>query len=730
MAAQDFGSGLLAGFQGASAMAQQRRDEAARDRELTQRDATLAQRRTEFDESVRQFEKTYKIDAAKEARDQSLFDMGMTQQAANNTIAEATNIGLFNPASGNFSLDTGKLTELLGSKNQTASQLLIDAANRQNSIEGFKFTDYQVAEDGSIVVTGEYEDGSPGVLTEDGSSDPTSRVATFTPAQAASLVSDDFINVTNASSILSGQKGVAFLAFRGANSADIAQAQRVRTLQANVLPAIDSSGDVGLSRQFRSVLADAGSSEEKIAILEDQATSLGIELPKIQTEGELVPFTPIYDADKEAAEGVGRRKTMRGASPTVSIPEGKLKAIDSRIRVAEQKLESPDLSDERRLAIQSQLNQLDANRRGVIDAENNRNLEIVTSEIGDLQRGLDRAAPARKEYWQSQLDEKKAVKTQLEEALGLRTQVMGSQEYKNLEEQVFTRLDAMTPEQVDEAVDNGDLTFTPEQIGVMRQRLQESNITSMQQISELPSNEQLAYRALLAVIAPDQSARDQARTEMSNLTETGTLSLSAQEAGEQGINQTNALTNLRNSITRQLELERNLTVDQRARIDKAATEATKFGEETVNTFFGEESDGLTARSARKYTTTILPRIMTRASSAALPEEQQIYQAAINQGVSLAVAGYAAEEEGGFSETLYSFFRIDAEDVVSSTDFDLSRVGVDMKNGRPATFYYTGPDGVIADERIRATALRNLDDNLYNIVAEAAQKNVEAARSRR
>ena len=122
--------------------------------------------------------------------------------------------------------------------------------------------------------------------------------------------------------------------------------------------------------------------------------------------------------------------------------------------------------------------------------------------------------------------------------------------------------------------------------------------------------------------------------------------------------------------------------------------------------------------------------MTRASSAALPEEQQIYQAAINQGVSLAVAGYAAEEEGNFAETLYSFFRIDAEDVVSSTDFDLSRVGVDMRGGRPATFYYTGPDGRIADQRIRATALRNLDDNLYNIVVDAAQKNVEAARSRR
>lgn len=727
MAAQDFGSGLLAGFQGASAMAQQRRDEAARDRELTQRDATLAQRKAEFDENVKQFEKTYKISAAQEAREQSKFDIGMSQLAADNTISAAINVGLYNPASGNFSLSTDRLTELLGSKDQTARQLLIDAANRQNPTEGFKFTDYQTAEDGSIVVTGEYEDGSPGVLTEDGSSDPNARVATFTPDQAASLVSDDFINVTNASSILSGQRGVAFLGFSGANSADLAQAQRERTLQANVLSAIDSSGDVGLSRQFRSVLADAGSKEEKISILEDQATSLGIELPKIQTEGELVDYTPTGRL-VTAGPPVTDRRGQTSARRVTQARRAGISRLDTNIANLENKLTTAK-SDAERDNIQEQLSELDGERRGLVDAENNANLELVTSEISELRSKFDKAAPARKEYWQERLDEKKAAKTQLEEALGLRTQVMGSQEYKNLEEQVFTRLDAMTPDQVDEAVDNGDLTFTPEQVGVMRQRLQESNITSVQQISELPSNEQLAYRALLAVIAPDQTARDQARTEMSNLVETGTLSMSAKEAAELQVD-------VGTLNTRIAELRRNLRndeynteEDQQTRIDAASTLSTGFIADTNEIFFGEDGSerNLNARSARRYSRQVLPQILTTAARAASPEEAQLFQAALNTGVSLTMAGYAAEEEGGFAESFYSFFRPDSVDVATGTDFDLARVRLDGTPDAPEAFYYVDAGGGRTDERVIATDLQDLDDKVYAIVLDAAKKNSAAAR---
>ena len=732
MAAQDFGSGLLAGFQGASAMAQQRRDEAARDRQLTQRDAALAQRKTEFEESIRQFDKAYGLDEratniaeGQESRSATEFDIGLRARENDGLITIAGNSGYFTP--GKLNLDTDSLTQGLISGETGAARLALASANRQNKIPGFTFTNVRTLEDGSLVVEGEYEDGRPGVATENGTDDPADPVLTFTPDRLAKLISDDFVVTANESSILGGAKGLTYLAMTGANDADIANINRVRSAQTAVINAVEETGDVGLARQFKGVLAAAESDAEKLSILEEQAAAMGIELPKIQTEGELVEYEPFStELDSDVLSKPAEDASLKSRNRML----GRLPLLDKKLNEARTKFDAAT-SEEEKDEIMLNIDDLSRRRQDIIDTQNNVSLEAVSAEIKDLRAKQNKAyLPELKERYQSQLDERTAVKTQLEEALGIRTPIMGSQAYKQLESQVFSRLEAMTPDQVDQAVDNGELTFTPESIQVMRQRLEEANVTSTQDLTKLPTTEQLAYRALLAVIAPDQSARDQFRDEMTNLKETSTLSLSAQEAGEQGINQTNALTNLRNAISRQRELERNLNNDELDRVDDAAKEATKFGEETIDVFFGEESNGLTARSARKYTTTILPRIMTRASSAALPEEQQIYQAAINQGVSLAVAGYAAEEEGGFAETLYSFFRIDAEDVVSSTDFDLSRVGVDMRGGRPATFYYTGPDGRIADERIRATALRNLDDNLYNIVVEAAQKNVEAARFRR
>jgi len=727
--AQDFGSGLLAGFQGASAMAQQRRDTAARDRQLSQRDAELTQRKIEFEESIRQFDKSYGLDERATLIAEGVEGRAATESAIRRRANEADaliniagNGGYFTP--GKLNLATESLAQGLSSNETGAKRLALASANRQNKIPGFEFTNLRALEDGSLVVEGEYEDGRSGVATENGTDDPADPVLTFTPERLAKLINDDFIITANESSVLGGAKGLSYLAMSGANDADIANINRLRSAQTTVVNAVEEAGNVGLTRQFKGVLAAAESDAEKLAILEDQAAAMGIELPKMQAEGTLVDYGPTGDLMAADPSMTARR----GRSSVTRLTESRRAAIrrlDTNITKLEDRLKTAK-SDPERDNIQEQLSELDGERSGLVTNENKSNLDLVNTEITDLQSKFDKAAPARKEYWQERLDEKKSVRVQLEEALGIRTPIMGSEAYKQLESQVFSRLDAMTPEQVDQAVDSGELTFTPESIQVMRQRLQEANVTSTQDLTNLPSTEQLAYRALLAVIAPDQSARDQFREEMSNLKETSTLSLSAEGAGEQGINQTNALSNLRNSISRRLELNRNLTNDQRDRADAAAAAATDFGEETIDIFFGEESNGLTARSARNYTTKVLPRIMTKATSAATPYEQEIYQAAINQGVSLAVASYAAEEEGGFAETLYSFFRIDVDDVVSSTDFDLSRVGVDMKRGRPSSFYYTGPDGVIADERIRATELRNLDDNLYNIVVDAAKRNVAAA----
>jgi len=730
--AQDFGSGLLAGFQGASAMAQQRRDTAARDRQLSQRDAELTQRKIEFEESIRQFDKSYDLDERAtlvaegvEGRAATEFDIGLRANEADALINIAGNGGYFTP--GKLNLATESLAQGLSSGETGAKRLALASANRQNKIPGFEFTNLRALEDGSLVVEGEYEDGRSGVATENGTDDPADPVLTFTPERLAKLISDDFIITANESSVLGGAKGLSYLAMSGANDADIANINRLRSAQTTVVNAVEETGNVGLTRQFKGVLAAAESDAEKLAILEDQAAAMGIELPKMQAEGTLVDYTPTGRLTT-AGPPVTDRKGQSSARRVTQARRAGISRLDTNIANLESKLATAK-SDAERDNIQSQLSDLDGERSGLVTNENKSNLDLVNTEITDLQSKFDKAAPARKEYWQERLDEKKSVRVQLEEALGIRTPIMGSEAYKQLESQVFSRLDAMTSEQVDQAVDSGELTFTPESIQVMRQRLQEANVTSTQDLTNLPSTEQLAYRALLAVIAPDQSARDQFREEMSNLKETSTLSLSAEEAGKQAVD-------MGTLNTRIAELRRNLRNDTyntaediQERLDSASDLSANFVQQTNAIFFGEDGSerNLDAKAARRYSRQILPQILTTAARSASPQEAQLFQAALNTGVSLTMAGYAAEEEGGFGETFYSFFRPDSVDVAAGTDFDLARVRLDGTPENPEAFYYVSADGRRTDERVLATDLQDLDDKVYAIVLDAAKKNSAAAR---
>jgi hypothetical protein len=95
---------------------------------------------------------------------------------------------------------------------------------------------------------------------------------------------------------------------------------------------------------------------------------------------------------------------------------------------------------------------------------------------------------------------------------------------------------------------------------------------------------------------------------------------------------------------------------------------------------------------------------------------------MSPAISTTVAAMAAEEKGGFTETLVSFFRADAVDTVSSTDFDLARVRVEKKNGRPTRFYYTDERGAPVDEAVDAKDLQNLNGQVYKIVLDAAEYN--------
>lgn len=757
MATQDFGTGLLAGLQGAMAFNQQRRQNEFTRRELEQKDRQLgiseeqlqlgkdqlAENQRQFNESLKRTDEELaqgrkRIDISQQQVDIASGELGVLQAQEKRAATtfeqeQATKLSgqLFNRAGklGYVSaenaqeLDQIAVTADLVEGNPATDTLALDILNnsRLPRPEGFTYT--AVNRDprtGLLSVVGRYENGEPGVLTEQGGSDPNENTLMLTPEQFAKLLSNEWVNFD----VIDGAKGnagAAYQAIMGVNQADIDAGKARASLQANVTAAVDSQNDPVASREFRRILATAETPEERQDIIVSAAKDMGIEIPAIMDKtGELVPYTPDMQATYTGEYSMRASEANRA---TFGQRRKRIEGYDADIAKLEASLATASPAQQR--AIQDKINQKDAKRGELISELNNASLEAVGREIADLTAKRDKAAAARKEYWQGEIDKKMKVQKDLEESLGMRTPVMSTDAYKNLENQVIARVEAMTPEEVDAAVDRGELSFDADSIATMRQRLTEAGVNTIQDVSKLPTREQLATRALLSVIAPDQTARDDARSQMNNLKETGTLSMSAKEAGRQAIDQGT----LR---VRFGELSRNLRKDQldanaseQSRVDAASKVSADFIAETNAIFFGEDgtSINLNADQARQYARRILPQYLQRASSSTSEREAQQYQSGLNVGVSLVMASYAAEETGGLGETFYSFFRPDAVDSASGTDFDLRNVEmVTDSSGNPLEFYYLDEKGARTDQRISASDLQKLDRAVYNVVVNAASRN--------
>jgi hypothetical protein len=757
MAVQDFGSALLGGFQGAMALGQQRRENVFKQTELEQQNRRLGIAAEELElgerrlaENARQFDDALKrtdieLDQGQQRIDVSRRTVAVSEgQLAVSQDEDKRLQTTFNREQEN--LEIGDLTNVAGKQgflSQNNPQLL-DATALSAALakggpavdrfalgvlnngtlprpEGFTYT--AVNRDprtGVLSIVGQYDNGEPGVLTEEGGSDPNENVVMLTPAQAANLLSDEWVNFN----VIEGAKtnaGVLFRAYSNVNDSDLGVMEDQANLQARVVTTIDSQGDPAAAREFRRVLGSAESQEEKEEIVKQFAQEMGIEIPAaIDIRGELIDYTPDMQATYTGEYSMRASEANRA---TFGARRRRIEGYDSDIAELEASLANASPAQQR--AIQDDINQKDAARGALIRDLNTTSLEAVGGEISDLTAKRDRAAAIRKPFWQGEIDKKMKVQKDLEESLGMRTPVMSTDAYKQLENQVIARVESMTPEEVDTAVDNGELSFSPEAIATMRQRLQEAGVSNIQDISKLPTREQLSTRALLAVIAPDQTARDAARQEMNNLKETGTLSMSALQVGDQRVKEGT----LRVRID---ELDRNLRNDKVAtnaseqdRVDAASQLSADFIKETNAIFFGEDgaSINLGEDEARQFARLILPQFLQRASTSRSEREARQYQSGLNTGVSLVMASYAAEETGGLGETFYSFFRPDAADSAGGTDFNLRNVEmVTDSNGNPLEFYYLNEQGARADQRISASDLQKLDKAVYNVVVDAAKRN--------
>ena len=630
MAVQDFGSGLLSGIQGAMAFNQQRRDNAARDRELTQADRRLDLAEQDYEFRLRSYDEGAEQRAAtlegtrltNTAQDQLNKDNAFKARTTTNNeiikgyqaldILDRQDPTKFNRDAIRAGVESGSAPHI---------QLLLATATQSGILpEGSVAESIQALPDGGYAVTVRNADGSQGVVTEDGSSRPDSTVVEFSPGQLAGLA-----ETTYKMNVLSNQ----------------------------------SIYDVGMLRaQQTRIDADAEAA--------DIDSQIGDKLAEIEYQRQVVAAIPDAGAQRAAVSAISAAET----------PEEQAQITDA-----------------------------------------------IAQDVGVEPRERPKGYPvgqAERRQRQNRVASGGASDAQPEQALtGFSTPETAKQA-----DDIAQQTEGMTTQEVNEAVSAGNVVVSSELINETARVMKDAGIQDLADLKKLNNKDRALARAVILASTGDASMRNQMSNEINNIFETGVASMSLKDA--EGVRQTDETLRIRNSELRQKirEFNRNVGKDEQTRIDAAASNSAAFQKDSLALFFGENGDenNLNAATARRFSRTVLAPYLSVASASATPAEEGYYQRGLNTALSLAVAGLAAEEEGGVFETLVSFFRADAIDRTTGSDFDLSRVRMETRGGKPTKFYYTGPNGETLDEGISAIDLQRLDDTIYKIVVDAATKN--------
>jgi hypothetical protein len=285
---------------------------------------------------------------------------------------------------------------------------------------------------------------------------------------------------------------------------------------------------------------------------------------------------------------------------------------------------------------------------------------------------------------------------------------------------------------VDRDINAGRITVSPAVATAVSENLQSQGINDVRGLLRLNDIDRAMARAVILATEKDPTIRKQMSEEMSNIFETGSVSISRQQSDaadiqrdQNDISRGQLAINQATVNTRIAELRRDLFNDIDEKQRNVVDSGAQFIESANKIFFGEDGSekNLNKATASRFTNSIMAPFLYRAIQAPTKAEGQAALTAMSPALSTTVAALAAEEKGGFIETLVSFFRADAVDTVSSTDFDLARVRVEKDgNGRPTRFYYTNERGAPVSEAVNAKDLQDLNGQVYKLVLDAANYN--------
>lgn len=569
----------------------------------------------------------------------------LDEQAANENALMLDRAGLLTDSKDK--IDGKRAAALLEANDSVALDAMKNVARTSGLIDpSVKDIRFVKGPNDEWVIQTSNEDGSFGVITLDGSSDPDSPVASFKTLE-------DFVNVANRAYGRSAGLQTVF---------DSAKARAARDM---------------VEVDFSNFDAAAASMPANQAVAFNRGVYAGlanIEDPAEQQEfldRVAPPETPREPSQNNS--GIARAARERG--------EG----------------EAPEMTPARRAAKEAQLKEAKAKRDRLNEKGGN-------SNMARSQRTAAESEVAR-----------------LEKELGVpETSVfaMETPEQQEVVDKAVADTAELSTEEVVEKVESGEVEVPPEVNRQVGAQLQAAGVETVADLRNLESDKDraMARVAMIAAFKDDKATQQAMVAQINNIFETGTASLSRQEATDQSIRQQNANTTLSR-----------LLFDMKNKDAANRVSAAEIGSTLVQDLdnYRNEDGSLDPRGIEQFMPALTEFFVE--AGALEPDDAAYAYQALKPVASQILAAYAAQEEGGVSETLVSFFRGDATGSnITTTDFNLDRVdGVFNSKGELVGFKYLDADGRTLDEMVDPSVIENLDPNIYRLLELAVIAKVRA-----
>lgn len=674
------------------------REMGQRDREIGQRDRALSI--DEDNTEIRRGELS--IAEAAAARDQYNFDAGLLQKDAQGILAFGLQEGFIDPVTNRR---TPEFDAALRAGDTRASNFLsqIQGRHPERYAEGFVPDTFDFKSNPGSVIS---SSSAGGVVTLNATSEANDPIVPLEENTFFTGIENDIIDLI---SDATGDKALTLVAQKqtagkALNRAEALQAdeEAQALVKQTIAREIYATSGIQAGREFEAMVASAKTPEERRKLYKALADDFGIELPEFTPEDQQPPELIGRDDEivtPKVRPGQFYRPGTRGRIGGSQVAG--VVALDRRIEKLAADADSAP-NEKRRKVIEEELAETTADRDRMVRRLNKDKFEEVSTDLEKAKESLAGARPGRKPYWEGEVQRLENQVAEFTKA-GVDTPVTETDGWKQLEADVLTRIEGLSPQEVDDLVDRGLLTFTPETTAALRQRAMELEINSLPDIKKLPTREELAFRAITSVFAEDPTTRENSRREIDNLVEAGFAGMDRYEMEAARNSRLSAEAANRNSLT-------NAAAEARQSNQDLADEAINFSQKLLGNI-NEALDGdnpIGARAAmREYFPGAIAEINRYLPRKGNPTGDSNALRILYENINAVVSRTFSEvAEDGLGTTLTEDFvgLFTPSPTGEPADFDLANVRLSEADNK---LFYVDANGIQRGKPVAVGSLRNV-----------------------